>query len=97
MLTSLTGLSSSSSPLKSHQAQPRSRLKHAETGLVNEAFKMTRNQKRINILFVMLVALLMSIIYYYRSTSPERIAFGPAALIFSISLIFVAVRVLWKH
>ena len=44
----------------------------------------------------MLVALLMSIIYYYRSTSPERIAFGPAALIISVWLIVVIVRVLWK-
>jgi hypothetical protein len=62
MLTSLTGLSSSSSPWKSRQAQPRSRLKHAETGLVNEAFKMTSNRKLINILGVIFVALLIGIL-----------------------------------
>ena len=58
----IDGLIKQFKPLEVSSSSARSRLKHAETGLVNEAFKMTRNRKLINILGVIFVALLIGIL-----------------------------------
>lgn len=47
---------------------------------------MTRNRKLGNIFFVILVALILAIVYLYKSKSPESIGFRPAAAFISVGL-----------